>query len=160
MSSPLAGYAGPAPEAVPRRLDRMAPHLVVPGVLLAVVAVGWLLRPVPPGTSGLRLAGVRLPEVCALHRATGVRCPGCGLTRSWVAAVHGKLGWSIGHHRLGWLLLLYLFLQAGRHAAHLVWRHGEATLERYGAHLDRGVILLAVLLFLNWIPTLVEDLSR
>ena len=33
-----------------------------------------------------------LPTACAFRRVTGLPCPGCGLTRSWVLTAHGRFG--------------------------------------------------------------------
>ncbi|HEY4330784.1 MAG TPA: DUF2752 domain-containing protein [Phycisphaerae bacterium] len=50
--------------------------------------------------------GVGLP--CAFHKMTGMPCPGCGLTRSVLALLHGNMTDSIGYHPFGPLLLLGL----------------------------------------------------
>ena len=123
---------------------------------LGLPAAAALFAPAEPGVDGgLTVAGHPLPEVCALKRTTGVPCPGCGLTRSWVAAVHGDVAGSVAHHPLGWLLLAYALVQAARHGAWLVLPGRRAAVERLGAPLDRGVIALGVLLFLAWIPRLI-----
>jgi hypothetical protein len=60
-------------------------------VLLALL-VGHLL-PLAWLTSG--------PSFCPFKVATGLPCPGCGLTRSSVALLHGDLGTSLYYHPLG-----------------------------------------------------------
>lgn len=35
------------------------------------------------------------PVLCPFRLATGLPCPGCGLTRSWVFVVHGRWGDSL-----------------------------------------------------------------
>lgn len=120
------------------------------------VAVAAFLTPVAPGTDeGLRVGGVRLPELCMLKRDTGIPCPGCGLTRSWVSALHGDLRASLGHHPLGWLVLLYALAQAVRHAAWLALPSRRSRVERLGGRLDRGVMLLGALLLVAWVPRVV-----
>lgn len=126
---------------------------------LGLPAGAALFAPAEPGDGGLTLAGRSLPEVCALKRTTGVPCPGCGLTRSWVSAVHGDLAGSLAHHPLGWLILAYALAQGARHGAWLALPARRGTVERLGARLDRGIIPLAALLFLAWIPRLVGVLS-
>lgn len=125
-------------------------------LFLGLPAGASLLAPARPGAEGgLSVAGHTLPEVCALKRTTGVPCPGCGLTRSWVSAVHGDLGGSFAHHPLGWLVLAYVLAQAARHGAWLALPGRRRAVERLGALLDRGVIVLGALLFLAWIPRLI-----
>jgi hypothetical protein len=35
------------------------------------------------------------PVVCPFRRLTGLPCPGCGMTRAWVFAEHGRFGEAI-----------------------------------------------------------------
>lgn len=70
---------------------RPGPGLLYAG-LAAAVAAAFLLSPEAMG---------RGPTVCAFRRATGVPCPGCGLTRSWVLAAHGRLPSAFGEHAFG-----------------------------------------------------------
>ena len=131
-------------------------RLVIVVLLAGLVAVAALLPPAAPGGDrGLSVAGQRLPEVCSLYRTTGLPCPGCGLTRSWVSALHGDLGASWLHHPLGWLVLLYALAQIARHVAWLALPRRRRSVERIGRPLDRGLIALAVLLFVAWIPRVV-----
>ncbi len=75
--------------------------------LSGAVVVLSLALPLP--TNGT-IAG--LPSVCPFFNATGLPCPGCGLTRSFVCLGHGHLRESFAWHPLGPLLfsgaLLYL----------------------------------------------------
>lgn len=41
------------------------------------------------------------PVLCPIRRTTGVPCPSCGLTRSWSAVAHGRLGDGFRMHPLG-----------------------------------------------------------
>ena len=91
-----------------------------------------------------------LPVTCAFRRATGTPCPGCGLTRAWVALGRGAIGESLTFHRLGWVVMVFVALQALRHSLWLSVRRWREGIERGGRWLDRGLILLAVALFANW----------
>jgi hypothetical protein len=51
---------------------------------------------------------VSLPSLCPFRWVTGFPCPGCGLTRSVVAAAHGDLGQALAFHPLGLAILLVL----------------------------------------------------
>lgn len=91
-----------------------------------------------------------LPTACAFRRTTGTPCPGCGLTRSWVALGRGAGTESLAFHRLGWLVMLYVALQALRHALWLWCRRCRQAVDHAGWWLDRALIPLAVSLFINW----------
>ena len=39
--------------------------------------------------------------LCPFRRLTGLPCPACGLTRSWQAVGHGRLGEGFEQHPLG-----------------------------------------------------------
>ena len=41
------------------------------------------------------------PVLCPFRLATGLPCPGCGLTRSWVAAAHGDLSTAFADNLFG-----------------------------------------------------------
>lgn len=162
----LAGASAPAADRRPAPgrespgRDQVILRIGLVLLLGGLVAAAALLRPSSPGADeGLRVAGQRLPEVCSLYRTTGLPCPGCGLTRSWVSALHGRLPESLAHHPLGWLVLLYVGAQLARHAAWLALPRRRPAVERLGRPLDRGVIALGVLLFVAWIPRLLGALG-
>jgi len=96
----------------------------------------------------------RLPLMCGFRRWTGLPCPGCGLTRSWIALAEFDLRSSLRFHRLGWLVMLYVFLQATRHGAWLWLKSQRTRVDRFGFWLDRAFFFLAAALFLNWFVTL------
>lgn len=56
------------------------------------------------------LASAALPpeglgiEVCSLHAATGLPCPGCGLTRAFIAVVAGDAESATALHPFVWLI--------------------------------------------------------
>lgn len=47
----------------------------------------------------------RLPTVCTFKIATGMACPGCGVTRSLVAATNGYIAEAVRWHLFGPLAL-------------------------------------------------------
>lgn len=164
MSRPIDQAASPvgvpAGDAAPDdEVGQVRLHLFVAAVCLVLVILALLLQPAEPGAGRLTVGGLALPEVCAFKQATGLPCPGCGLTRSWVSALHGDLAASALHHPLGWLVLLYALAQAARH---LLWvsAPGERRrIEAAGRWLDRGIVVLAGLLLVAWVPTLVGALG-
>ncbi len=118
------------------------------GSLLAALGLGLLESRAP------RWSIQRLPSVCALKNTTGLDCPGCGLTRSWVALGRFDLGASLRFHALGWLIMLYVTLQALRHGLWLNRPSLRSRMDRWGYSLDRSAIVLGGVLFLNWIRVL------
>jgi hypothetical protein len=129
-------------------------HWVVLAACGAIFSGALLLSPVSPASSHLTLFTWELPSTCSFHNLTGLPCPGCGLSRSIVAAVHGDLAGSWEYHRLGALTLFYIVLQ-------LLFRIGmlgapavTMRLLGSGVWLNRGLIVLAVLYGINWAITL------
>lgn len=80
---------------------------------LAVAALGASVLLVDSGDGLLRLpfAGTSLPPTCAFRQTFGVDCPGCGLTRCFVALAHGRLLAAWHYHPLGTLLFAILTAQ-------------------------------------------------
>ena len=79
---PNAGHSGAQKEGVPA-LARRA--LSVLGAFAAIVAVLYLLD-----------------IGCIFRFFTGVACPGCGMTRAWLAVLRGDLAAAIAYHPLFW----------------------------------------------------------
>ena len=130
-----------------------APQLVILAACGSILLFALLFRPVEPGDS-LRIGGTPMPNVCIMKQVSGLPCPGCGLTRSLVAAGHWEWARSLSHHRIGILILAYLVLQS---VARLAWlglpglREGTRV---YCRLLDLSLVPMLLLLLLNWIPTL------
>ena len=146
----MSAEAAPGPEPNPVS-EPTTPHWVVLVVCLGIVFGAVILT---PSNGHLRLGPITLPELCTLRATTGIPCPGCGLTRSLVAAVKGDWSSSFAYHRIGPVLFVYLILQA---AYRTVWIGVPVSrrLSRLpGRLLDWSLIPLMVLLFINWVPTL------
>lgn len=134
------------------------PSVVVLVACGLAITIGLLLSPTAPNQP-LTLGSIPLPQTCASVRDFGIECPGCGLTRSWVSALHGRLAESFAHHRLGWLILLYAMTQILRHGLLLAQPDWRPMIEaKFGKYLDRALVLVAGLLFLNWLPYLWKEI--
>lgn len=127
------------------------PHTVVLGLCLIIILLAVILKQPATDEQTLSLASVPLPTLCMIKRYTGFDCPGCGLTRSFVAAMHGNLAGSFGWHRLGPLALLYTWAQILRHSLWLAWPQRRESVEVWGRYLDQSLLLLASLYPINWI---------
>lgn len=162
-SSPLNQATQQLPNKAPVNLRRKprgetAGHWIVFTACFGMLAVAFLLPPPKPG-KGLQVAGMPTPQICQFRVQTGLDCPGCGLTRSWVSAAHGRFESSLSFHPLGWLLMLYTLLQFFRHGACLLWPRVRRLLKQPGKWLDRSLIPLSILLFLIWPVRLAQQLG-
>ena len=54
---------------------------------------------------------IQLPEICMSRRIFGISCPGCGLTHSFVAMVHGDMASAIQANPMGPILFALCWLQ-------------------------------------------------
>ena len=142
-----------------QRKGATLPNLII--LILCSVILGGALISNPPTNENpyMRIGGITLPGICMFHGMTGLPCPGCGLTRSISAAAHGDLKSSFSHHRLGLLLLYYLFLQFVFNFVFIAIPRWRKSLSRPMKILHRGIIALAVLFVLNWILTLILILA-
>jgi hypothetical protein len=84
-----------------------------PDLVIAMMSFGILLAAALSGASAtaIKVAGIQLPTVCAFKLLTSLDCPGCGLTRSLVFALHGHFRESYLMHIWGIPLLFILILQ-------------------------------------------------
>jgi preprotein translocase subunit SecG len=154
LSSSPVTQCEQGPDVLPKK-RYLTPHLIVLSICSVILIGALLLSPAESGEGHLTIGSITLPDTCTFKNLTGLPCPGCGLTRSLVAAAHGDLRDSFHHHRLGLLTLLYVLLQ-------FVFRIGAIaapalTLRIFGPekYLNRGIVILAALFLLNWIYRLV-----
>jgi len=94
--------------------EKFTPYHREFGILLfsiAVIIFSMVLR--FDGTGGLALPGWEqpLPPLCFSRIFHQLECPGCGISRSVVAAGHGNLALSWQYHHFGIILFLYLACQ-------------------------------------------------
>jgi len=81
----------------------------------AVVFWSFVLEPSPDGSLSFIVPGlgkeVLLPPICMSRGLLGITCPGCGLTRSFVAAAHGEFLSAIQMNPMGPVLFFLCCLQ-------------------------------------------------
>ena len=154
MSYSPVQQGGQSPDVLPKN-RYLTPHLIVLFVCAVILIGSVLLTPSRTGEERLTIGSHPLPDTCTFKNLTGLPCPGCGLTRSLVAAAHGDVKQSFRHHRLGLLTLIYVLLQ-------FIYRIGSLavpalTVRIFGPekHLNRGLVILAALFLLNWLFRLV-----
>ncbi len=131
------------------------PHLVIFIACFCILGGALIITPADSTTDHLEFGGISLPQTCIFRNLTGLPCPGCGLSRSVVAAAHGDISMSLIHHRLGLLTLFYVVLQfmycLGLIMVPKWWNRAFPS----GKFLNRGIVVLGALFMLNWILTLV-----
>jgi hypothetical protein len=87
--------------------------------------------------------------VCLFRLGTGIPCPGCGLTRAFLALAAGDLGRSLVLHPLAPLFAIEALL------AWLLWgAHALGRLRRTAAPWDRLALAHAAALLALWIVRL------
>lgn len=79
-------------------------------LLLALVILGGSAL-VRPSTGPVHLFGLTLPSVCMFQHLTSYDCPGCGLTRSLIFALHGQFYQSYLMHLWGIPTAILLLFQ-------------------------------------------------
>lgn len=85
------------------------------------------------------------PVVCPFRLLTGLPCPGCGLTRSWVFALHGDIGAATTAHPFGVPLLVLVLVLAGVVVVRRVRGQHAPDLDRLVRH------PLAVAVLVGWL---------
>ncbi len=138
------------PKNSTRREGELTSHWVVLFFCAGILLGGVVLSPPHPGSPYLHIGHIPIPDTCSFKNLTGLPCPGCGLTRSIVAGMHGDFRASLMYHRLGLLTLAYVFLQFLFRLIAIVVLPLRERAFGSGKILNRGIIVLAVLYVLNW----------
>jgi hypothetical protein len=123
-------------------------HREMLGVAVLVVILAFVFQVRPDDRVVVTgLPDYPLPPTCMSREWFGVKCPGCGLTRSFVHLAHGDWAAASRSHRLGWLLAAAVLLQFPYRIIALR-RGSESAL---GTWVPRwfGYLLIAALL-VNW----------
>ncbi len=116
---------------------------------VCVIGAALLLR-VEEGTRVTALGFDRaLPELCYWRTMFGMDCPGCGLTRCFIAAAHGHLAEAWSYNPVGLLLFAAVVFQIPYRAWQL-WRlsTGRDEFQTFGAHY--ALLGVSALLIVQW----------
>ena len=99
--------------------DALSPEARRPGLRERLAAVTSTEVVAAIGAGGVGIAALLPaggiedgPILCPFRGLTGLPCPGCGLTRSWVYVMHGDLGASVASNWFGPLLILAVLVLA------------------------------------------------
>jgi uncharacterized protein DUF2752 len=82
--------------AGPLRRSGAAATLGLAGAAAAALAIACAVSPARVESG---------PVICPFRLATGLPCPGCGLTRSWVFIAHGELGAAVRANPFGFVTM-------------------------------------------------------
>jgi hypothetical protein len=132
------------------RPDAQRHHLQWLVLCAAVVVASALLNPEPRGLAPPALPWLTLPSICLTHTLLHMNCPGCGLTRSFVAMAHGHLRAAYAQHRVGPVIFLLVLLQIPLRAYAVF----TGRLPRWAARPRLGELIglvLFVALLANWV---------
>jgi hypothetical protein len=136
---------------------RILPHLVIFIVCFGILAGCLILTPPNDSSPYVQIGKIQLPGMCSFRSVTGIPCPGCGLLRSMVTAMHGDVAKSLEYHRLGLITILYVLLQFFFRLGILIFPGMAIRYSRVDSYLNRGFIFLVILFGANWILTLIRQ---
>jgi hypothetical protein len=140
----------PFPDARDKDRSPRAYHRAILGISLAVLALSLALVDDGGGRLRLPFTTFPLPAVCTFRRIFGTDCPGCGLTRAFVALAHGRLAAAWHYHPVGVLLFAAVLAQAPYRLWQLV-RLSRGRGEFRHPLLAAAGSFLIVALFVQWV---------
>jgi Protein of unknown function (DUF2752)/Prokaryotic RING finger family 1 len=127
-------------------------HRQVLAIACGVWVLAFALQVLPAGRVSFRgLPMIPLPQACFSRSWLGLRCPGCGLTRSIIHLAQGNWRASWQEHRLGVLMAIVITLQIPYRLLALRRPDRPLVAPRWQAVL--GYALIALLLG-NWLVEL------
>ena len=123
-------------------------------VLLLLCAVVLLLAAVMSVRGGRQVflpgVGVAVPELCTAKRFLGIDCPGCGMTRSFIALAHGDVRGAWSYNPAGvWLFAIVAF-QVPYRALQLARVYSGRREISLGYLMHGALVVLAVGLVGQW----------
>jgi hypothetical protein len=136
-----------------RRASLIRRHRSVLLLAVAACALAFALEVLPDGRVAVRgLPQVPLPQTCGSRSLLGLKCPGCGLTRSIVYFARRDWPASRQAHRLGGLAAFVIALQVPYRL--LALRRPERPLiaPRWQAALGGALVAL---LICNWLAEVI-----
>ena len=139
MTSLAPGHLPPPPTAPsPDRARQVGQSA------LAMVGMGTALI-------ALRTVSIHLPA-CPFRAATGVPCPGCGMTRLADAVAHGRVGHAIGADAAGVAILAVLAVLAVTYLVRVIVQKDEPPAWMRSPLLLGGLVALVAA---HWITTII-----
>jgi hypothetical protein len=96
-----------------RRVEQLRDrHWWMLWISVVIIVAAFLLRERSTGQVGPAIfPSLNLPPLCGSRTLFNIDCPGCGLTRSFIALAGGDWQASLAANRVGWILALAVVLQ-------------------------------------------------
>ena len=131
-------------------------HLWILAIAALAIAGSFLLRLSDEGIIVLPIPGLSvtkpLPQTCLSRSIFGVSCPGCGLTRSFVAIGHGDLHAALLANPIGPAIYLLCLLQAPyRLVEYFGVGRSNAWWTTITGRMDLVIWALVVALLVQWV---------
>ncbi len=131
---------------------RFRRHRDILAIACAAGLLAFALQELPDGRVSFRgLIQIPLPQTCFSRSWLGLKCPGCGLTRSIIHLVEGDWEASWRSHRLGIVMALVIVCQIPYRL--LALRRLDRPLIGAGWQAGLAYALIALLLG-NWLVEL------
>jgi hypothetical protein len=129
-------------------------HTVFATFAAIVILLSIFMRHDGPESVFLPGLNVPMPEICSSRRVLGVDCPGCGLTRSFIAISHGDVSRAWRLNRASIAVYLFVAIQVPWHLLQIWFLKKRGRALEFNA-LYSLPILIASLLLINWILKLI-----
>lgn len=151
-ATPAATEAPALPERTGARHRRLEYHLMFLVLSVVVLVLSMTMSVRSEGTKvSLPFMDRPLPELCHMRRMTGLDCPGCGLTRSFISLGHGDIAAAWQFNPAGVLLFGLLVAQLPYRGLQL-WRIRRQQPEWYSRRLFTWLtVVLIGLMLMQWI---------
>jgi hypothetical protein len=130
-------------------------HLWILGIALVAIGGSFVLQPAGHGGLYVSVPGldarITFPESCMSRRLLGLSCPGCGLTRSFVALARGQVKESFCFNPMGPVLFAVCCFQLPYRIIEFLglWRAGRWW-SAFRDVLALGTWVLLVSLVVGW----------
>lgn len=119
----------------------------------SILVAAFCLQVTPEDRVSIREhSELKLPPLCVTNLLLGFKCPGCGLTRSFVHLAHGDVAASLRSHRLGWLVFALILASIPYRIRELCQREKSKALIAFANWSGR---ILVMLLLVNWAGELI-----
>lgn len=132
--------------------ERVRRHRQILLIVGVVAVLAFALKELPDGRVAFRgVEWLPLPQTCYSRNWIGIKCPGCGLTRSIIHLAEGDVRASWRSHRIGWIMAIVIALQLPYRLLALRRLDRPLIAPRWQAVLGYALIAL---LFGNWLVEL------